>query len=346
MNRILLADIASHNCESKSIGHYYSVASNYMNLMSCVIAGGPIYLHRFDKKNTYLLPYDTKAEENVFKKKVKQLLNCYTLFKNTEGDTVILQHAALATAIIGIVLFKKKHTKLFLITYNDEGYNTVFKRFWYRLAKRKIEGVICPYENLGKNYDVPCCVVPDYIYSGNDNKMQYRDYEDKSYDFCVVGRLAYEKGVVEVAKKFANTNYRVLIAGRPQTQDIADELFAICDGTKNIILKLEYIADEEYYNYIQTSRYCILNYKGDYSERSSGVVLDILFNGTPVIGKKCKALGFVEENGVGYLFDDIISFNFSTLLNRTCYKKYEENINAYKKIQRQCGNKLKKFIGL
>ncbi len=346
MSRILLADIASHNCGGKSIGHYYSVASNYVNLISCVIAGGPIYLYKFDKENIYLLPYDTKTEENVFKKKVKQLLNCHTLFKNTVGDTVILQHAALATAIIGIVLFKKKHTKLFLITYNDEGNNTIFKRFWYRLAKRKIEGIICPYENIGKNYDVPFCVVSDYIYSGNDNKIQYCDYEDKSYDFCVVGRLAYEKGVIEVAKKFVNTNYRVLIAGKPQTQDIADELFAICNGAKNIILKLEYISEKEYYNFIQISRYCILNYKGGYSERSSGVVLDILFNGTPVVGNKCKALGFIEEYGVGCLFDDIFSFNFSYLLNRACYKKYLEKINAYKKIQSQCGNKLKEFIEL
>lgn len=346
MNRILLADIASHNYNGKSVGHYYAVAKNYMNLMSCIVAGGPIYQYKFGKKNTYILPYDTKVEENVFKKKVKQLLNCRMLFNNTEGDTVILQHAALATAIIGVALFKRKSTKLFLITYNDEGRNTIFKRFWYWLAKGKIEGVICPYEDIGKKYDVPFCVVPDYIYNGNDDNVQHCDYEDKSYDFCVVGRLDYDKGIIEVAKRFAGTKYRVIIAGKPQTQEMADELLSVCKGEKNIILKLEYIADDEYYNYIWSSKYCILNYMGGYTERSSGVVLDVIFNGTPVIGKKCQALSFIEENRIGCLFDDINSFDFSKLLNIIHYKQYEGNIIAYKNTHCWYGSKLKKFIGL
>ena len=85
---------------------------------------------------------------------------------------------------------------------------------------------------------------------------------------------------------------------------------------------------------------------GGYTERSSGVVLDVIFNGTPVIGKKCQALSFIEENRIGCLFDDINSFDFSKLLNIIHYKQYEGNIIAYKNTHCWYGSKLKKFIGL
>lgn len=42
--------------------------------------------------------------------------------------------------------------------------------------------------------------------------------------------------------------------------------------------------------YLEASKYAILNYSGEYSNRSSGVVFDTLFNGVPVIGKKCQYL--------------------------------------------------------
>lgn len=344
MSNVYIADIASHNSDGKSTGHYYAVASNYVSMMPCKIVGGPIYLNKYDENQVCLLPYDTIAEENLIKKKWKQLKNCHALFNIAKDGTIILQQAALATAIIGIVLFKKKECKLYLITYNNEGCNSIFKKIWYKLAKRKINGVICPNKEIGKSYGVPYCVVPDYIYCGDKELSKDYEFNDKFYDFCVVGRISPEKGVIEVARLLSGTNYKVLIAGKPQNKELAQKLYEICDNSPNIILKMEYVHDTEYYQYIRKSKYCILNYTGEYSERSSGVVFDIIFNNTPVVGKRCKALRFIEENEVGFIFDNIETCDFTSFMDISLYKKYIANIAAYRNTHHHYIHQLKSFL--
>ena len=48
-------------------------------------------------------------------------------------------------------------------------------------------------------------------------------------------------------------------------------------------------------------------------------MLDILFNGAPIIGHKCNALNFISISNVGYLFDDIKEVNFRDIINKEKY---------------------------
>lgn len=50
MKRLILADVKSLNIKGKSIGHYFTLAQNYIDLFGdycqVKIAGGPIYKTR------------------------------------------------------------------------------------------------------------------------------------------------------------------------------------------------------------------------------------------------------------------------------------------------------------
>lgn len=340
-NRLIIADIASHNSNGKSFGHYFAVAENYSRVLGCTIAGGPIYRSKFE--DALILPYDGLTTDNVVIKKWKQLMNCRALFRATQGGTVILQHAALATAIFGTLLFKKKHTKLFLITYNDEGYNRPFMRFFYNMAKRKVNGVICPFEFVGRGYDLPAIVVPDYLYC--EDQFQTLSKVDKKYDLCVIGNITPEKGVREVIDLAIQQSVSLIVAGRPASPELEKELqYAVADH-KNITAKFKFLSEEEYLDIINSSLYCVLNYQDkSYSTRSSGVAYDLLFRGTPIIGRRCTALNYIEEKGMGVLFDNIANVDLKELLKLERVERFKKGIYQYTQLHKHYIRQLKVFI--
>ena len=346
MNKLYIADIRSMNINGKLIGHYYPVAKNYYDIFKetyqVLIAGGPVYSSKFT--NLYPLTYDTYKNKSVIINKLKVLKNMIDLFqhKNNE-DIIIIQSSATATALIGIALLKHSQCKVFTIQYNKECITSPIKKFIYKLASHKISGIICPSEEIGQAYKRPYCVVPDYIYTGNNSKEE-KTFNERTYDFSILGLLCKDKGVVETAQKFKNTQYKVLIAGMPQNEEIRQAILEVCKDCNNIELKLEYLSDDEYDKNIKESRYCILNYSGAYSEHSSGVVFDILFRGTPVIGRRCKYLSFIEEYHIGTLFQSINEFDPEIILKQDTYYIFTQNIKTYFDVHKNYISKLKNFL--
>lgn len=348
MNRLIIADVKSASIDGKSIGHYFAVADNYIAMYEdcseVYVAGGPIYQKRFGKQHLNL-GNDSLDSNSVIRNKINVFQNLKQLFERCKADTIVLQCSAVATAYLGIAMFKQPQTKLYVIQYNTKGLDSVLKKILYRGAKYKINGIICPDNSIGKVYDRPFCVVPDYIYA-KKLVTQVIPYDDKKYDFGMIGIISYDKGVLDVAQRLKNTSYKLLIAGYPQNAEIGDRLRAICSNADNIELKLKYLSDAEYQRCIAESRYCILNYSGAYSEHSSGVVFDIIFRGTPVIGSHCRSLLFIKEYGLGEIMENISEFDFKGILSKVRYSRYIENIQKYYKIHEGYRKKLKVFLGI
>lgn len=349
MKQLIIADVKSYNENGKSTGHYFSVAQNYLDLYSeycdVKIAGGPIFKTHFSGKDVFLLPYDFIPSKNWIKNKWRVLMNCQNLFRRTSmEDIIVLQHSGASTTLLGIVLFANKKNTIYLIQYDTDAVSSLTKWTIYKLAKKKIKGIICPNKHIAETYGLPNCVVTDYIYP-NDRYKLSSDYEDKKYDIAIVGSIHPDKGVLEAAKKLANSKYKVLIAGKADN-NLADKLHKICEKAENIELHIGFIKDEDYYRYIRSARFCMLNYHGVYSSRSSGVVLDIIFNGTPIIGHRCNALNFISEANVGYLFDDIKNIDFAKIINKENYKNYQIGIIAYLNMQKKYRQKVVNFLHL
>lgn len=346
MKKLYIADIRSGHLKGISIGHYIPVAKMYQkifkNICPIKIAGGPIYSKYFDKSELLLLPHNV-CGSNI-KDKILIMRNCISLFQKTKNQKIILQSSSVITSFIGILLFYKKKSDLYLIIYTPECINSFIGRILFQLIKKKINGIICPNNEIGERFKLPYCIVPDYIYTGDSFSNNKINYNDKIYDFCIIGRIAPEKGVIECAKKFVNTQYKVLIAGKPQSNSLALELKEICKNAPNIKLHLNYIDNETYSHYLHISKYAILNYSEAYSERSSGVVFDTLFHDVPVIGNKCKTLDFITEKELGYIYKDIYTFNPNIILNEEKYKKYYTNIQKYKQENSKYIKKIIEFI--
>lgn len=352
--KIVISDVKSLNYYGHSIGHYFPLAQNYLDVYGDVcniqIAGGPIYKTRFAIEKLFVLPYDVIEGGNSLKNKWYALMNCRFLLKKVDfQDAIVLQHSGASTAFLGIALFAKKRNKIYVIQYNTDALSSRLQRLIYKFAKEKIAGFICPDDRIGKAYGRPYCIVTDYIYSGVNNGSQsfqlQSSYNEKKYDFAIVGGIFPDKGVVEVAEHLRGTKYTVLIAGKADTIQSV-KLKEIASLSSNIKLHLGFVSDKDYYRYINESRYCILNYRGVYSDRSSGVVLDILFNGSLVVGHRCNALQFIKDENVGYLFDDIFSFNPEIVLNETMYAKFQEGLKIFLQKQRVYRNKVIDFLGL
>ncbi|MBR5971926.1 MAG: glycosyltransferase [Paludibacteraceae bacterium] len=345
MNKLYIADVGSFVHNGRSTGHYIPLAQNYIDVLSgafdVIVAGGPSYRESFHGEQFLELPYDTQG--TGWKDRIHLFKNCIKLFKSAKGECIVLQQSSIVTAFIGIGLFFRKKSKLFVIEYSSSSINSSIKRLFYKLAKNKIDGILCPNEEVGKAFGRPYCVIPDYIYAGITNTTVV-PYDEKKYDLCIVGRIAPEKGSAEVARKYANSNIRLLIAGRPQSKELGDELKTVCKGSSNIDLRLGFIEREDYERYFRESRYSILNYQREYSIRSSGVVFDTLFNGVPVIGKRCKALQFIEDYGCGKLYDCIEDFDIEEFLSQDMFKQFIENIEAYKTSHVQYKKTLESFI--
>ena len=351
MKRLIIADLKSFNNHGVQTGHYFSLARNYQELFGKIckisVAGGPIYKTGFKDEELIKLPHDFIAGGNALKNKWGTLMNCRYLIRHTSTDDVIvLQMAGAVTNFLAILLFGSKKKRTYSIQYDTEALDTPLKRFIYRLAKNKISGILCPTDTIGKAFNLPYCVVSDYIYTSEKTDIQTIPFNQKKYDFAMVGRITPEKGVVEAIKKLAGTKYKVVVAGKASTTEIERQLKKIASTNSNIELHLEFVSDKDFYNYLRESKYSLMNYQGVYTNRSSGVVLDTLFNGTPVIGHRCIALQFKEMKRVGYLFDEISKFDFSITEDQDKYHSYINGINCYLNEHKQYKIMLSSFLGL
>ncbi|UZQ50357.1 hypothetical protein [Clostridium kluyveri] len=346
MKRLIIADVQSMNNNGRSIGHYFTVAANYNEIFSkdydVFIAGGPVYYSNY--KHMVKLKYDTYSLASLLINKLKIIKNCFDLFSQVSNAIIIFQCSSIATAYLGIALCPC-NINVYMIQYNTLGINSKLKRFLFKLAKGNIAGTICPSEKIGEAYGLPYCVVPDYILTQNRFKSIHFTNDHVDYDFGVFGIITWSKGVIEVAAYFAHTNYRLIIAGHPSDNDIKEELINICADSPNITVIFDYLTTRKYNSYIKGSKYCILNYTEDYSQHSSGVVFDILFNGKPVLGRKCKFLSFITENHIGVVYRKLDELPLDELLREDIYHLYLENIKKYLENHRNYEQTLIDFIG-
>ncbi len=343
--KIIIADIKTLSPDGINIGgHPIAVANNYMEIFRerCIVAGGYAITHNFPVSQTITLPYCINHDSLLSKLKI--FINAIVLFRKGRNQIIVLQQSTTITSFLCIALFYHCHSKLFLIQYNLEGFRSRVGKLLFKLAKRKINGILCPYDMIGDAFQgIPFCTLPDYIYTGNAQQTEI-PYSKRKYDICVVGRISPEKGVIEVARHYAKTKYHIVIAGKPQNEKIAKQLESACEGAENIKLHLGLIPNEEYYGYLRNSKYALLNYSEVYSERSSGVVFDTLFNGVPILGKKCNALYFISENQLGGLYDCIENLDTESFFQEDIHNRLVCNIRIYRKSLNSFINKLYSFL--
>lgn len=350
MSQVIIADLKSADANGVCVGHFFALASNYDKIFgphcNFKISGGPLYKKQFKKESLLSLPYSYIEGDNKLKNFFRMLLNAKKLFSSIEkNDVIIIQDSQPTMILFAILLTYFGKANLFQIHYSEEPMRRWYFRAMMKLARRNIKGVICPNENVGKAYAVPYICVPDYIYI-EQKTLSKRTFAEKRIDFMSIGRIVNDKGILETAKAFVNLSHSLLIAGKPDENFDVDQLMMTAEKNKKISVFLDYISENDFNRYIDESRYCILNYQGSYVERSSGVVLDTLFKGVPIVGHRCRALQFIEDYGMGFLYDDINDFEFSRILDPIIWQKCVDAIDVYKKQFEDHKKRLLNFVGV
>ena len=349
MNRLIIADLKTPVTDGKVIGHWIACARNFYALFhktkETLIAGGPIY-NQYFCDDLLELPCDLQMlGESKLINKLKYFANARYLFKHCQSDTIVVQQGADATFFLACSLFYSKgaNNTLYLIQYSTDSIKGRFKKLLFAMAKHKMNGIICPNEEVGKALGLPYCVVPDYIYTETDTGEQI-PYSDKVYDICILGRIEREKGVVEAVRRLAKTSLNVIVAGQSSNPTLVEDLSDICKHTDTIRLETGYVSDEAYNTYLNQSRFAVLNYSEEYSNRSSGVIYDILFHRVPIIGRQCKAMQLISDWGMGYVYGSLDECDFSAIVTETNHSMYKQAIEKYLLHNKRCLTRLGQFL--
>lgn len=321
------------------VGHYRAVASLYTRILgsSCRVAGGPVYA---DIVGYLKLPFCAKRTGLRFVNKIKNLVNLFALFVKTgRSDEIVFQSQAPAIILLGIILFARKQ-RVYMIYYEKLAGRV--RRYLWRIAKRKIAGVICPNEGVGESYGTRYQVVTDYIYAPvNQSNLGEAKYK---YMFATVGILSKDKGVFEAIEKIGPSGYSYLVAGRAVNDEDRMRLEELARPFPNIKLKIGFVRDEDYARYIRESRCGLLNYSDAYSNHSSGVIFDFLFKGRPIFGRRCETLKLIEAHGLGVVYDDLKTVDVDEAVGRLMSKQTEASIEKYLSLNAAQGESLKEFI--
>lgn len=346
---MIIADISSFSSNGHLIGHWPQVAQLYMKALQdsydVKVAGSELYNSYFSNQDLIVLPYSNQGlVELGMKEKIKkirrEIKNCLMVLNGDDPD-ILFQSSGFTSIIITLTLFgrKIKNKNIFLIEY---GYyiNNKIDRFFFRHAKKHINGILVSKDDVGRKYNCPYCVIPDYLYF--EDPASKGAIKNIQYDFAVVGTMNSSKDLASVVRAFRNTSYRVIIAGFFRDRESLRTLK--CQATKNITIKDQYLDDAEYSSIIEKSRFCLLPYKETYNNISSGVVYDYLFRKKPVIAKRLSSFQFIEDNRLGILYDtspaeaieSIRSLNYDL-----CVKHIEMFLETQKKITET----MKKFVG-
>lgn len=343
--RLIIADINSRETNGKLEGHCVAVAENYLTnfgeLYDVLIAGGSIYKEYFPD-NHFELPY-TIVKNNSIVSKLKVFLNGIALLSRAKDSVIVFQQSAVTIALFSIILsFARRNNEVYLIQYNTEYFGCKFKRKLFDLAKKKICGIICSDQEIGNKSGLRYCSVPDFIYTGK-KKL---DDKKKDIDFGIYGYITAGKGVLEAVQELVKYPCSVKVAGKVGDQDIdiaqAEKIKEI--KSDKFSCEFGYLSAEKYWEYMARTKYCVLNYQEVYANRGSGVILDCIYNGIPVVTKRREAVEYIQKYDMGIVYDDIRDVNFGEVLDDESYEQKKANIDRYLQNQHKYVQKLVSFF--
>lgn len=301
--RIGIVDTLSLSANNKIYGHFNKTASDYYNILSKVgdvyIVGGETYAAHFDKNKLIRLPFYTTKKEfdsrDVFVRlicKAKSIIN--TAFAYLLPLDILIFQDANQTAIYKLSKYSGKK-RVFIVKYAIENREAVRNAFWKN--SKHFDGVITSIKSVAEYYQKPYVLIPDYF------PMETAQASDciKKWDVSVVGTVMGFKDYEAVVEALSNTEFKVYIAGYFPDKERLSMIKSM--SSDNIVIEDKYLSEEEYDCAIRSSRYVLLPYKAEgYAEKSSGVVLDAIYRGVPVITPDYESFSFVKEEKLGYCY--------------------------------------------
>lgn len=344
--KVGIVDTLTLTKDGRIYGHFNKTAEQFFSILSSntevAIIGGKTYCSYFEKQNIIRLPFFTTKDEFDSKNKIikyiiriKSIIN--TLFSLASDCDVLIFQDANQTVLYTLLKYIPVQKDVYLIKYSVEKRNKT--NIAYAKIKDKISGIITSIEDVGNFYGTRYLIIPDY-FPIETQKVEV----EKKYDFAVLGTGMLYKDYEDVVNCFKNRSERVLIAGHFSDLERFQKLKAI--STANITLRNEYLSDSEYIECICSTKYILLPYKPEgYEEKSSGVVLDAVYRGVPVVTTDLKSFQFIKNSGIGYVYKGSLSSVIDEIDSLNA-EDFKETLTQFTDEQMKKGLRIPHFLKL
>lgn len=178
------------------------------------------------------------------------------------------------------------------------------------------------------------------IYENDVNKVQARNklqLNTTDTIFLCFGLIRKYKCIPELIGAFKKLNVpqtKLLIVGRPCSNEIADEVRKKCDMDKNIKLVFEFIPDDEIQVYMNAADVVVSPYR---DILTSGAVMLAISFGKPVIAPAIGGIQDILDEKGSFLFDPLksnsLAKSMQLALNADLIKMGKQNFQLAQKFQ-------------
>lgn len=338
-------------CDSKghSVGHTGKVTKEYFELLSqnmeISLMASPSIVQTLDedmKAKSECLRYDIVIDAPFTMRKrildkFKILYNIHTCFKKNKNETMFFYQVDFFFFFYLLFFYHGKKRNIYCLLYHQNftgGKAEGILQWIYRKALKKLTGVIYTQKGIQIPSD-NVLWIPDYFY---DEKL-YGKYQrlDKQEKVVCLGTMNRYKKLEELVEIFGKISYPLEICGRFDD----DERFQMLLSKKsdNVQIANVVLSEEEYYTKLGQAKYSVLPYDmGQYTNRTSGVLLESLYVGSIPIAPK-QLLEQNELLGYGYeRVEELCELEWKS------YKCDRMGVTLSMYTQENMGKKMKDFI--
>jgi hypothetical protein len=335
LNKIAIVDTLTLSLDDSVYGHFPKVTLQLYDALSkgfgAKIVAGSTYKKYFNESKLECLPYftakadlDSKSYFVKIKNKVKSLINTIIVLRNKNYDVLVFHDNNQSLLYLLLVLFKPtQHIILIRYTKNRRGITT----FLYELIKSKVSFIITSLDSVAKSYSIDSLIIPDYLPTNEFSDV----LPDPLYDLVMAGTVSSCKDIEDVLMSVFNSELTVKVAGHFESEVRYTALNAKYKNCNRIIIENKYLSEVEYADLVIQGRFVLLPYKIDsYTNRSSGVILDSLYTGRPVIGSDIEAFNIIKTHNLGFVYNSSLS-EVITQIELCDYNSLRQSVTVYRK---------------
>ena len=297
------------------------------------------------------------GNEIVENDKIRRLIDKSDIFyfnwvENLKNENLLKCLLSLIQKIVMVNIIKLKNKKIIWVMHNKVSHETIsYKLSLFStkyFAKKSDKIIIHSHESkevlknlLDEKYNddkIFYLPHPHYInvYKKNEDNLRKKlRIEEDDLVYCFIGQIRPYKNIDILIDSFNDTcmsNTKLIIAGKPYSEEYKEEIISKINGNKNIISIFEFIKDDELVNLINTSNVVVLPYDKKSSLNSGSVFLAFSNKKTILIPTIGTVRDFEDQDMLfSYDFEDIKEHKIEiTRKFNQINKIYQENPQVIK----------------
>ena len=284
------------------------------------------------------------STENHWKPDILHIHWSHPFFSRSSREKTILEPVKF---IIKLIILKFVGIKIVWTVHNitsHEGRYKSLELFFCKLLAKICNKIIVHSNSIKDeimkaysiNQESSIVVIPhgNYIscYKNTINKVEARrqlQINKRDIVFLYFGLIRSYKGVLEligVFKKLNHSKIKLIIAGKPFNNKIAEEIRKKCNKNERIETFLKFIPDDEIQIYMNVADIVVLPYR---EILTSGVIILAMSFGKPIIAPKLGCIpDYIDDNG-GFLYNPLDIQGLLEVMHKAIYSPDLKKMGEY-----------------